>query len=109
MMIRVATTEEISLVADLTRGVLADSALLTDRAPVLRMAMFTLFQKRVLGSLYRQSNPRSDIPRLISLYREGKLLLDETITHEYKLGDINVAYDDMLAGDIIRGVVIHDH
>jgi Zn-dependent alcohol dehydrogenase len=28
---------------------------------------------------------------------------------EYKLNDINEAYDDMLAGRNIRGVVIHDH
>lgn len=132
--------EAAAMVADLTRGVMADSALITvglvegsligdalnivskggavvltalapvtDVSPVLPMAMFTLFQKRLLGSLFGQSNPRADIPRLLSLYREGKLLLDETVTHEYKLGDINVAYDDMLAGNIIRGVVIHDH
>lgn len=132
--------EATALVADLTRGVMADSALITvgvvqgamindalnivskggavvltalapmtDMTPVLPMAMFTLFQKRLLGALYGQSNPRADIPRLLSLYREGRLLLDETVTHEYKLGDINVAYEDMLAGNIIRGVVIHDH
>jgi S-(hydroxymethyl)glutathione dehydrogenase/alcohol dehydrogenase len=36
-------------------------------------------------------------------------LLDETVTAEYKLNDINEAYDDMLAGRNIRGVIIHDH
>jgi S-(hydroxymethyl)glutathione dehydrogenase/alcohol dehydrogenase len=36
-------------------------------------------------------------------------LLDETVTAEYKLDDINEAYDDMLAGRNIRGVIIHDH
>ncbi len=132
--------EATELVAELTRGVMADSALLTvgvvegpmindaltmvrkggavvltalasmsDMTPTLPMAMFTLFQKRLLGSLYGEANPRADIPRLLSLYREGKLLLDETVTHEYKLGEINEAYDDMLAGRNIRGVVIHDH
>lgn len=132
--------EATALVADLTRGVMADSAILTvglvegpmigealdiirkggavvltgiaamtDVTPTLPMAMFTLFQKRLLGSLYGEANPRADIPRLLSLYREGKLLLDETVTHEYKLGEINEAYDDMLAGRIIRGVVVHDH
>ena len=132
--------EATALVAELTRGVMADSAILTpgvvegpmigqaldiirkggavvltgiaamaDVTPTLPMAMFTLFQKRLLGSLYGEANPRSDIPRLLSLYREGKLLLDETVTHEYKLNDINSGYDDMLAGNIIRGVIIHDH
>ncbi len=132
--------EATELVAQITRGVMADSALLTvgvvegpminealdivrkggavvltalasmsDVTPTLPMAMFTLFQKRLLGSLYGQANPRADIPKLINLYRAGKLLLDETVTHEYKLGEINDAYDDMLAGRNIRGVVIHDH
>jgi NDMA-dependent alcohol dehydrogenase len=132
--------EAMALVADLTRGVMADSALLTvgvvegpmigealdivrkggavvltaiasmaDVTPTLPMAFFTLFQKRLLGSLYGEANPRADIPRLLSLYREGKLLLDETVTSEYKLNDINEAYDDMLAGRNIRGVIIHDH
>ena len=132
--------EATELVGQLTRGVMADSAILTvgvvegpminealeivrkggsvvltalasmsDVTPTLPMAMFTLFQKRLLGSLYGEANPRADIPRLLSLYREGKLLLDETVTHEYKLDEINEAYDDMLAGRNIRGVVIHDH
>jgi S-(hydroxymethyl)glutathione dehydrogenase/alcohol dehydrogenase len=131
------------LVGDLTRGVMADSAVVTvglvegslivdaltivrkggavvvtalasfiDAGPALPMAvlaMVTIYQKRLLGSLYGESNARADIPRLLSLYREGKLLLDETVTAEYKLADINEAYDDMLAGRNIRGVIIHDH
>jgi S-(hydroxymethyl)glutathione dehydrogenase/alcohol dehydrogenase len=84
-------------------------ASMADLTPTLPLAFFTLFQKRLLGSLYGEANPRADIPRLLSLYREGKLLLDETVTSEYKLNDINEAYDDMLAGRNIRGVVIHDH
>jgi len=132
--------EAMELVAELTRGVMADSALLTvgllkgpmineavdivrkggavvmtaiasmaDVTPTLPMAMVTLFQKRILGSLYGEANPRADIPRLLNLYRDGKLLLDETVTAEYKLNDINEAYDDMLAGRNIRGVIVHDH
>jgi NDMA-dependent alcohol dehydrogenase len=132
--------EATELVAELTRGVMAESAILTmgllegpmindalnivgkngavvltalasmaDMSPVLPMAFMTLFQKRLLGSLYGEANPRADIPKLLSLYREGKLLLDETVTAEYKLNDINEGYADMLAGRNIRGVVIHDH
>ena len=77
---------------------------MADVTPTLPMSWLTLFQKRLLGSLYGEANPRADIPRLLSLYREGKLLLDETVTSEYKLNDINEAYDDMLAGRNIRGV-----
>lgn len=84
-------------------------ASMSDVTPTLPLTLFTLFQKRLLGSLYGEANPRADIPRLISLYRSGKLLLDETVTTEYKLDDINEAYDDMLAGRNIRGVIIHEH
>ena len=132
--------EATALVADLTRGVMADSAILTvgllegsmleeaaniirkggavvmtalstmaDNQPTLGMMMFTLFQKRLLGSLYGEANPRADIPRLLSLYREGKLLLDETVTHEYKLAEVNEGYQDMRDGRNIRGVILHDH
>jgi Zn-dependent alcohol dehydrogenase len=31
------------------------------------------------------------------------------VTAKYKLNDINEAYDDMLAGRNIRGVIVHDH
>ena len=89
--------------------VLTALASMADVTPTLPMTLFTLFQKRLLGSLYGEANPRADIPRLLSLYRDGKLLLDEAVTTEYKLNDINEAYDDMLAGRNIRGVVIHDH
>ncbi len=132
--------EATALVADLTRGVMADSAILTmgllegamleeaaniirkggavvmtaiasigDVTPTLSMTMFTLFQKRLLGSLYGEANPRADIPRLLNLYREGKLLLDEAVTHEYKLGEVNLGYEDMRAGRNIRGVILHEH
>ncbi|MEJ8279463.1 NDMA-dependent alcohol dehydrogenase [Pseudonocardia spirodelae] len=132
--------DAVELVRDLTRGVMADSVILTpglvegsmiaealeltrkggatvvtglasvtDTAAQMSLVMFTLFQKRLLGSLFGEANPRADIPKLLRLYRAGKLKLDETVTQEYKLTDINGAYDDMLAGRNIRGVVRHQH
>ncbi len=132
--------EATALVAELTRGVMADSVILTmgllegsmidEAANIIRkggavvmtaiaaitettaslnLMLFTFFQKRLLGSLYGEANPRADIPRLLSLYREGKLLLDETVTHEYKLPEVNEGYADMRAGRNIRGVVVNDH
>src|SRR5207248_10024529 len=102
-------TEALDIVRKGGAVVLTALAPLADVAPTLPMALFTLFQKRLLGSLYGEANPRADIARLLSLYREGKLLLDETVTAEYKLNDINEAFDDMLAGRNIRGAVTHDH
>jgi Zn-dependent alcohol dehydrogenase len=101
--------EALELVRKAGAVVLTALAPISDVSPTLPMAVFTLFQKRLLGSLYGEANPRADIPRLLSLYREGKLLLDEVVTTEYKLEDINSAFDDMLEGRNIRGVVVHDH
>ena len=72
-------------------------------------SMLTLFQKRIVGSLYGHCNPRVDIPRLLSLAQSGKLALDEMITRRYRLDEINVGYADLLDGQNIRGVIIHEH
>ncbi len=65
----------------------------------------TLYEKSIHGSLFGSSNPRHDIPRYLEMYNLGELKLDELITREYRLEDINKGYDDMLAGRNIRGVI----
>ena len=65
----------------------------------------TLFQKRIQGSVFGGSNPTSDIPKMLDLYVNGDLLLDELVTTTYALEDINVGYQDMHAGKNIRGVI----
>jgi len=64
-----------------------------------------LMEKRVVGSLFGTANPRRDIPRLLELYRNGKLKLDELATRSYKLEDVNAGYADMRAGRNLRGVL----
>jgi S-(hydroxymethyl)glutathione dehydrogenase/alcohol dehydrogenase len=58
-----------------------------------------------MGTLYGTSQPQVEIPKLLNLYKVGKLKLDELITKTYTLDQINDAYDDMLAGKNIRGVI----
>jgi S-(hydroxymethyl)glutathione dehydrogenase/alcohol dehydrogenase len=65
----------------------------------------TLFEKQVRGSLFGSSNPRADIPRMLELYRSGKLKLEELRTGTYSLDEINVGYDDMRNGRNLRGVI----
>ena len=73
------------------------------------MSLFELamLQKRLQGAIFGGGNPRSDIPKLLGLYREGQLKLDELITKTYKLEDINEGYQDMLDGKNIRGVILY--
>ena len=68
--------------------------------------MFTVFQKRLQGALFGGCNPRWDIPKLLSQYVAGTLKLDELVTRTYSLEQVAEGFDDMMAGRIIRGVVL---
>ncbi|CQD20708.1 alcohol dehydrogenase [Mycolicibacterium conceptionense] len=65
----------------------------------------TLYEKQIRGALYGSSNAPHDIPRLVELYSAGLLKLDELVTREYSLDQINEGYQDMRSGKNIRGLV----
>jgi NDMA-dependent alcohol dehydrogenase len=67
--------------------------------------MLTMMEKQIRGSLYGSSNAQHDIPRLLDLYNKGQLKLDELITREYALEDVNQGYEDMRNGINIRGLI----
>ena len=72
--------------------------------PVPLLSM--VFEERVLtGSMYGSAVPRIDIPKLIELYRGGKLRLDELLTRTYPIEQINVAYEALERGEVARSVV----
>lgn len=85
---------------------LADPAKMTVH---LSGALLTLFQKEIIGRLFGGGNPHREIPKLLGLYREGRLHLDELITRTYTLDDINQGYQDLLDGKNVRGVLLHEH
>jgi alcohol dehydrogenase (nicotinoprotein) len=84
---------------------LADPAKLTVH---LSGSVMTLFRKEVKGTLFGNSNPTYDIPKILELYRNGSVHLDELITRTYTLDEVNQGYDDLLAGKNIRGIIVHD-
>ncbi len=65
----------------------------------------TLMEKQVVGSLFGSANPRADIPKLLGLYADGQLKLDELVTRTYPLDEINHGYEDMREGRNLRGVI----
>jgi NDMA-dependent alcohol dehydrogenase len=75
----------------------------------MSMLDLVLFEKQVVGALFGSANPRADIPKLVGLYREGQLKLDELITRTYTLDQVNEGYQDMRDGKNIRGVMLYDH
>ena len=62
-------------------------------------------QKNLQGSIFGHGNPQHDIPMLLSLYQAGKLNLDDMVTREYRLEEINDGYLDMFDGRNIRGII----
>ncbi len=93
------------------RGTVVLTGLAGPAAKTVHISGFelTLFEKRLQGALFGSSNPFDDIPRLLSLYKAGKLKLDELVTSHYTLDQVNQGYEDMMAGRNIRGVIMHEH
>ncbi|KAF5176216.1 Alcohol dehydrogenase-like [Thalictrum thalictroides] len=61
--------------------------------------------KSIMGSFYGSMKPKSDIPLLLQRYVNKELNLDDFITHEVGLEDINKAFDLLLEGKSIRCVI----
>lgn len=66
------------------------------------------YQREIRGALFGDCNPTYDIPRLLRMYMENDLKLDELITARYTLDQVNDAYQDLVDGKNIRGVIIHE-
>ncbi len=67
--------------------------------------MLTMMEKQIRGSLYGSSNAQHDVPRMLEMYNNGQLKLDELITREYALEEVNQGYEDMRNGLNIRGLI----
>ncbi len=74
----------------------------------INLCELTLWQKELKGAIFGSLNPRADIPKLLGLYQEGTLKLDELVTKTYTLDEINQGYQDMRDGKNIRGVITFD-
>src|SRR6266850_1254402 len=72
----------------------------------LNLFMLPLLEKRLLGCWYGSADVHRDIPRLLALYRAGKLKLDALVTRTYALAQINEAFADMTSGANARGVIV---
>ncbi|MET0156053.1 MAG: S-(hydroxymethyl)glutathione dehydrogenase/class III alcohol dehydrogenase [Rickettsiales bacterium] len=57
------------------------------------------------GSAFGGARGRTDVPKIVDWYMEGKIDVDSLITHTFALNDINKAFDLMRAGESIRSVI----
>ncbi|NLD70022.1 MAG: S-(hydroxymethyl)glutathione dehydrogenase/class III alcohol dehydrogenase [Limnobacter sp.] len=59
------------------------------------------------GSAFGGARGRTDVPRIVDWYMDGKLRIDELITHRLPLERINEGFDLMKRGESIRSVVVY--
>ena len=59
------------------------------------------------GSAFGGARGRTDVPRIVDWYMDGKINIDDLITHTMPLEKINEGFDLMKRGESIRGVVIY--
>jgi S-(hydroxymethyl)glutathione dehydrogenase/alcohol dehydrogenase len=76
-----------------------------DAQAAFPMFPFVMQEKRLLGSVYGSGQPARDIPRLVSLYQEGRLKLGELVSRTYALDQVNDALTALAASDGARGVI----
>jgi S-(hydroxymethyl)glutathione dehydrogenase/alcohol dehydrogenase len=59
------------------------------------------------GTAFGGARGRTDVPKIVDWYMDGKIKIDELITHQMPLDDINKAFDLMHSGESIRSVVVY--
>ncbi|MBI3993840.1 MAG: Zn-dependent alcohol dehydrogenase [Candidatus Lambdaproteobacteria bacterium] len=68
--------------------------------------MLMMQQKRVVGAIFGDSQFRSDIPRYVELYMQRQINLDDMVSQEIPLEDINSAVQEVIAGNKVARQVI---
>jgi S-(hydroxymethyl)glutathione dehydrogenase/alcohol dehydrogenase len=72
----------------------------------IRTRPFQLVTGRVWkGTAFGGARGRTDVPKIVDWYMDGRIDIDSLITHQLPLADINAAFDLMHGGESIRTVV----
>jgi S-(hydroxymethyl)glutathione dehydrogenase/alcohol dehydrogenase len=58
------------------------------------------------GTAFGGAKGRRDVPKIVDWYMDGKINIDDLITHTLTLPEINKGFDLMHSGDSIRSVVV---
>jgi NDMA-dependent alcohol dehydrogenase len=74
----------------------------------LNLFNFAMFNQTLMGTVFGSQSPRVQVPNLLNLVESGALKIDEIVTREYSLDEVQQAYEDQAAGTIVRGVVKFD-
>jgi S-(hydroxymethyl)glutathione dehydrogenase / alcohol dehydrogenase len=77
------------------------------RAPVTPYTM-ALQEKCLKGTMYGSVRPDLDFPRLVDLYMQKRLKIDELVSRTYRIEEINEGFAALRTGQVARGVVTFD-
>jgi len=94
-----------SILCTRKRGVTVYVGHAPENTPVDFDARILMMEKTVIGSFYGTCRPRVDFPRLLNLYKAGKLKLDELVTRVYPLEEVNDAFVALGKGEVARSVL----
>jgi S-(hydroxymethyl)glutathione dehydrogenase/alcohol dehydrogenase len=67
-----------------------------------------IMEKTVIASMYGSARPQIDFPRLLTLYKAGKLKLDELVSRRFPLEEVNTAFEVLSRGEVARSVLTFD-
>jgi len=81
------------------------AAPMEDVITIAPAALFTLSEKKLVGCALGSCNSLRDVPRLLSLWRAGRLDLEALVTARRPLAEINVALDDLRASRGVRTIL----
>jgi len=88
-------------------AVIVGMAAMAVRAPVTPY-MMALQEKCLKGTMYGSVRPDLDFPRLVDLYMQKRLKIDELVSRTYRIEEINEGFAALRTGQVARGVVTFD-
>ena len=65
-------------------------------------------EKKLRGSALGSARIRDDIPRLVELYLQGRLNLDDLVSRRIQLEEINEGFAAMTRGEVARSVIVFE-
>ena len=80
-----------------------------NNTPVFLDARDLMPEKTIIGSMYGTARPHIDFPRLLNLYKAGRLKLDELVTRSFPVEEVNTAFDVLSKGEVARSVLTFDY
>jgi len=79
---------------------------LTDSVPFNALTL-SMDGKTIKGSYYGDANVHADFPKLLGLYQNGRLNLDDMVTRTYRIDQAQQAIGDLEKGLNARGVIVY--